>query len=233
MSFSATVKDQDNGTSNIHLDGRPDKCPLCEGHGQSDFHLAALNQKTRKIHAVFRCPVSECRGFYIAIYDVTSHPGFSHGKLIRTPLAVHSSARIFPENIQKISPSFCEIHNQTRIAEENGLRQICGPGYRKSLEFLIKDFLILHVFKDDPVKPEEIKKTFLGKVIESFVDDKRIQQCAKRATWLGNDETHYTRKWEDKDLDDLKSLIHITVNFIDSSIEADRYLADMTEVKPS
>ena len=44
--------------------------------------------------------------------------------------------------ISELSPNFCEIYNQAYIAEQTNLMQICGTGYRKSLEFLIKDYLI-------------------------------------------------------------------------------------------
>jgi hypothetical protein len=42
-----------------------------------------------------------------------------------------------------------------------------------------------------------------------FVRDTSVELCASRATWLGNDETHYIKKWPDKDLSDLKKLIDI------------------------
>ena len=41
-------------------------------------------------------------------------------------------------------------------------------------------------------------------VISRYIDDSNIKNVAKRAVWLGNDETHYIRKWEDKDLSFLK-----------------------------
>ena len=37
---------------------------------------------------------------------------------------------------------------------------------------------------------------------------------ATRASWLGNDETHYQRKWEDQDLEDLKKVLQLTVHWI-------------------
>jgi hypothetical protein len=40
------------------------------------------------------------------------------------------------------------------------------------------------------------------------------ESMAERATWLGNDETHYIRKWEDKDLQDMKRLITLTTYWI-------------------
>ena len=65
----------------------------------------------------------------------------------------------------------------------------------------------------------------------SAINEKRIQACAKRAAWLGNDEIHYERKWEDKDITNLKELIKLTVNFVESDIIAGRYEEEMPDNK--
>lgn len=39
--------------------------------------------------------------------------------------------------------------------------------------------------------------------------------------WLGNDETHYVRRWEEKDLSDLKRLISMTVSWIDLVMDSE------------
>ena len=62
------------------------------------------------------------------------------------------------------------------------------------------------------------------------MDDPRLKQCAERATWLGNDETHYERKWIDRDVDDLKTLIRLTVNWVESALLTEKYAKGM--VKP-
>ena len=89
----------------------------------------------------------------------------------------------------------------------------------------MKDYLI----KQKPDKETEIRKNFLGKCIELYVDDINIKVCAERATWLGNDETHYERKWEDKDIKDLKNLIELTVTWIELNIRTKNYLEEMAE----
>jgi len=43
-------------------------------------------------------------------------------------LAQHTQNKEFQKNITEVSPSFCAIFNQARLAEENGLNHICGPG---------------------------------------------------------------------------------------------------------
>ena len=101
--------------------------------------------------------------------------------------------------------------------------EIAGVGYRKALEFLIKDYCI----HKTPEKSDIIKRTNLGSVIENFVEDTNIKNCAKRATWLGNDETHYTKKWEDRDISDLKILIKLSCGWINSNLLTEKYLQEM------
>ncbi len=54
-----------------------------------------------------------------------------------------------------------------------------------------------------------------------------IKGMAERAIWLGNDETHYVRRWADKDIKDLKNLIDLTVYFISMKIKAKKYKKEM------
>jgi len=130
----------------------------------------------------------------------------------------------FNENITRISSGFVKIYGEAEFSEQENLKEICGVGYRKALEFLIKDYLI-NKFPDKG----EIKDKPLGKCINEMIDNSRIKEISKRATWLGNDETHYFRRWGDKDLEDLKKLIDITVHFISMEVEADRYLGEMKD----
>ncbi len=60
-----------------------------------------------------------------------------------------------------------------------------------------------------------------------YVDNENIKQRAKRAVWLGNDETHYVRTWIDKDIKDLKLLIKLTVGWIEHAIITELLIADM------
>ena len=46
-------------------------------------------------------------------------------------------------------------------------------------------------------------------------------------TWLGNDETHYIRRWQDKQINDLKRLIQLTINWIHNTLLPKKYLEDM------
>lgn len=123
--------------------------------------------------------------------------------------------------IDSLSPQFATIFNQASAAEAFGLAEIAGLGYRKALEFLIKDYCAAKC----PDDAETIKRSFLGTVIRDRVSDRKIQGAAEKVAWLGNDEAHYVRKWEDHDLEDLKSLLKIVVNGIDEELEYDSLMA--------
>ncbi|XXF01666.1 DUF4145 domain-containing protein [Pseudomonas sp. D3-10] len=127
------------------------------------------------------------------------------------------------QEVTHISPQFSEIYKQASQAESYGLGEIAGVGFRKSLEYLIKDYCTAQ----NPGKEEDIKKRPIAQVIEAFVSNENVKQCAKRAIWLGNDETHYVRKWEGKDVKDLKLLIQITVNWIQQEVITKKLLEDM------
>lgn len=117
----------------------------------------------------------------------------------------------FSEPIRALSAGFCEIYEQANAAESYKLSEVCGLGYGRALEFLVKDYAkALH-----PDKHEDIESKNLGVCISTYVADSAIQEAARLATWLRNDQAHYVKRFEDRDVSDLKRLIVMTVAFIE------------------
>ena len=203
------------GTS-LELEEYAIECPFC--HALVNPKYICLHD--RSLFAV--CPNSDCNQHFILTSDYTGSC-FEEVEPNSTP-----GKRVFSNTIRKVSPDFEKIYNQAYHAEQIHLDQICGVGYRKALEFLIKDYLIFHVVETDADK-EVIKKTFLDKCIQDYVPNDQVKIVARRAVWLGNDETHYTRKWGNKDVSHLKSLIDLTVRWIESDIETKELLQDMPD----
>ena len=77
---------------------------------------------------------------------------------------------------------------------------------------------------------EATNKVAFGSCINK-IDNSSIKELARRATWLGNDETHYIRKWEDRDIHDLKNLIDLTCQYITMESKSKAYLEEMPEKK--
>lgn len=95
--------------------------------------------------------------------------------------------------------------------------EICGIGYRKSLEFLIKDFAI----HEHPESEENIKVAPLSQCIKNYILAKNVKLLAERSAWIGNDEAHYIRKQEDRNVSDLKVFIQACVYFIAMTLVTD------------
>ena len=130
-----------------------------------------------------------------------------------------------PLEITQISPSFFGLYKQALAAEHHGLTDVFGMALRKALEFLIKDYAISKHPSDDAT----IKASMLGQVIKQYVADPNIRACAERAVWLGNDETHYERRWIGHDVTDLNTLIQLTLNWIANEQLTAKYLGSMTK----
>lgn len=108
---------------------------------------------------------------------------------------------------------FAATFSQSAAAESQDLTEIAGCGYRKSVEYLVKDYLC-HKFPD---QSETIQSEFLGKAIQR-IDDPRVKTLAERATWIGNDETHYVKKHETLDIGDMKRFISAMLSYIEAEL---------------
>ena len=219
----------------INLEDFPDACPRCHT-SVSPIFIAARSDRAgaeaRRIEAIFQCTRLECVRTFVATYSLSKNPNpmphvpfFSLGQ---TGPAEPKEAT-FSEVITSLSPSFVRIFNQALAAESMNLEQLTGIGLRKALEFLVKDFAV----KERPADRDAILATPLARCIDTYIADLSVKECAKRATWLGNDETHYLRKWEDRDVTDLKTLIRLTVNGIDNVLLARKFIDEMPPQGPA
>lgn len=204
----------------------PDACPVCRTSCSPHFvgaNAAILVGDGRLIQACFRCPRHSCGCIFIG-YFLKANPGNDQWVVERVAPATFADVP-FAEAVVSTSPSFVRIYNQALRAELLGLDELCGIGLRKSLEFLVKDFCK----SQHPTEAQQIEKRTLADCIKTYIVDENIKRCAERAAWLGNDETHYVRLWEEKDIQDLKRLVHLTANWIDNTILTQRYLSEMPE----
>ena len=202
----------------------PDSCPICHNGIEPIWKYAWIEGD--HAYAVYQCPKKSCYRLFISYFDFAGDHKyqiyFFKGSSPWEPIQ-----GAFHEEVKALSPSFCSIYDEAYEAEQRGLIQICGSGYRKALEFLIKDYLIKKAMADkNSIRAEE-----LGRCIDKHIDDPRIKQCSKRAAWLGNDETHYDRRWEDNDLQDLKTLIELTCNWIQSVCLTEKFMTTMPKGK--
>jgi hypothetical protein len=200
------------------------ECPFCGITMIPEYHFCIYNEDVCSLDVFSQCTNASCEKTFITeFFEGTDAAVFDSVKPLGMPFK-----KEFSDILNDLSPNFIEIYNQSYVAEQLGLNHVCGVGYRKALEFLIKDYLMS---MNPEEKHEGIKIKFLGNCIKDDIDNANIKKVAVRAVWLGNDETHYIRKWENKDISDLKTLIGLTIHYIESEIQAKILLDEMSEFK--
>lgn len=138
---------------------------------------------TKKLPCGF--PRNECRALFFAVYH-----GDNYASYLVNCYLYSKVIKEFPQEVADLSPNFVAIFNQAHHAEQENLDLICGVAYRKTLEYLIKDY-VLKMYPEDDGK---IKSMPLQQCIEKFITESSIKLMGERAKWLSNDETHYVRK---------------------------------------
>lgn len=193
----------------VNVDMYPDICPICHRSIHAEF-VAGICQgsRMRKPQAAFRCSHPDCGRLFISNYKYDGPLPLKLG----TSEPMYPEKASFPQPIESISPMFVKIYNQAIEAETLNLDQLSGIGFRKALEFLVKDFCLV----EHPDKSEEIKSSSLLQCVKKYINSEQIKKCAKTADWLCNNRNHYLHKWQEKDITDLKLLIKLTVNWIEN-----------------
>lgn len=187
-------------------------CPYCNVAitPNSDFqHQALISLPQLGIcevkSSIYACP--HCNNTLL-IKNITDAKNYQYIDVLPKPAF---KQQIFSKQISTISPDFVDIYNQAYYAEINNLDKIAGLGYRKSLEFLIKDYIIYQY----PELSDKVKNMNLSDCIKNYINDEKFKTTALASAWLGNDETHYVRKHTYYNINDLKELLHATILYLD------------------
>lgn len=205
------------GTAEVHIADMPDKCPICHYVMIPEYLGGFLDKDILFLN--FNCVRNECYHYFV----IECYADFRNTFHVKRALNGCPNPMNFSDIIQEISPDFINILGQADTAQQEGLDQVCGMGFRKAFEFLIKDYII---YKNAPLKTVVEKKP-LGACINDHISSEPIKDIAKRATWLGNDETHYVRIWKTHDVNSLISLIKLAVHWIETEYLTEKIIRDM------
>lgn len=130
-------------------------------------------------------------------------------------------------DLSEVSPRFTAIWTQACEAEHRGLDEIVGPGFRKALEVLVKDYLMWR--EPDSDREQTIRESLSASV--KRIGDDAIVKFAERAAWLGNDHSHYEKKHTAHDLGSLKLLVEACIDEVSKRVKLARLAQDIQHKK--
>lgn len=204
---------------------KPTSCPYCD----KGIDAIIVNKFAYRFYDMtnivitYKCTC--CEQIFFSKYQINPMAiGYYENELYPfETIGGHKTKLDFSDEIKEISPSFISIYNDAYIAEQSGCREIVGIGYRRAFEFLIKDYAIKYHQDEESI----IKNMPLAKCVGEYAPNDVTKQLLLRATWIGNDFAHYETKHEEIDLNDLKSLIELSVDAIEKDIKVKKYIANI------
>lgn len=202
----------------------PNYCPWCKSKiSPSILNSTPFDTSNRNFPVSLSLQCPSCNKHFFQTYKVKLSTAGSIVELkMDNDKPMPETLFEYPSEIDEISEEFKNIIIQSSNAEALDFDHLAGIGYRKAIEFLVKDYLIKCKDKDKT----KISTQQLGKCI-SDIDDTRISDLARAASWIGNDETHYVRKHVDKDVQDLKKFLHALTALVSLEIsisEANKFI---------
>jgi hypothetical protein len=135
-----------SSNESVRVDWVPDTCPLCHRSAEIKVHAAWRHRSaarsfglSKAMEVVYRCPSMDCQRLFVAVYEEVSGP--TKCNLIKTVAPQNPRPIDLPKEAVAVSPEFEAIYQQAIEAESRSLDKIAGMGFRKALEFLVKDYL--------------------------------------------------------------------------------------------
>ena len=187
----------------------PDECPICHQKIRPEYvtHYPKTPDAAyhKGFHIVFACPSSECEHVFVAYYELIGQVQQFVAALPRIPKTPE-----VPASVAAISKRFVKVYTEAEAAHSYQLDEVAGGGYRKALEVLVKDFLIVRGIKDEPT----VIKMNLHDAIKALPSEVATN-LAYFAKLLGNDETHFYRELTGKDIEDVMKYLKATITALD------------------
>lgn len=212
----------------------PDICPHCHVANQPGHQFHYFDNNSDKLYSIWTCHSKICGKVFITehieiaegIYYVNRFlNGLPKGPNWPKPILELKDGRTI--NLENVEESkFIKTYLQSLEAESMGFDEIAGMGFRKAIEYLVKDWAI----HNKPNEKDKILSLWMSQIIsEYFIGD--VKEILDRATWLGNDQSHYNKLFEDFNISHLKELIDLIMVELDREFKKKQYIENIEKRK--
>jgi hypothetical protein len=211
----------------------PNICPHCHVANEPQNLFKHFDSKVDRLISVWKCNYNKCNKIFVVthikgksnyIFERNLN-GLPKGPIWPEPILNLKNGQTIGTNNEEVS-KFIKTYLQSLEAESNGLDEIAGMGYRKAIEFLVKDWAI----QTYPTEKDKILGQWLSANINEFFSGD-LKEILERATWLGNDQTHYNKLFEEFNIDDLKELIDLIMVELDREFKKRHYIENIEKRK--
>ena len=211
----------------------PNICPHCHVANEPRLLHNWFDKIEDVLISVWQCNYNKCTRVFVASHENDGRiyvvertlNGMPKGPIWPEPIKNLKDGRTVQTNEERDS-RFMDIYKQSLRAEKEGLDEIAGMGYRKAIEYLVKDWAI----SKNPSKKEEILNLWLSAIIKDFFSGD-LKDILDRATWLGNDQSHYNKLFDEYNISHLKELINLIMADLDREFKKRKYIENIEKKK--
>jgi hypothetical protein len=211
----------------------PNICPHCHVANEPAHYFHQQDTVLNTYLSIWRCNYNKCGKLFAvshlsngSMYVIDRYlNGLPKGPIWPKPiLELKDGKTIGTEELTE--SKFIKTYLQSLEAESQGYDEIAGMGYRKAIEYLVKDWAI----NTNPKEKEKILKLWLSGIINEFFTGD-LKDILERATWLGNDQTHYNKLFEEFNISHLKELIDLIMVELDRDFKKRHYIETIEKRK--
>lgn len=192
---------------------KPQACPHC-GFGNDaipeDTNYFYLDSDQIIFRHLWRCTSCNKKYFSLSKYKNGSTDSDNPAPIIFVYPSTEANYK--SDIIEKFSPRFIEMYNQSLSAELRNDLDLASMGFRAALEILVKDYAINELHADEDV----VCKNSLYDAIGEYLKTPDLVASADVVRILGNDYVHYKRKYPEHDFVLLKSYMDIFINQVEN-----------------
>ncbi len=207
----------------------PNICPHCHIAMIPKFLYQVRDSDLKRLTTIWNCTNQNCEKSFVVTYDKSVAnslyyilpkfiDGLPKGPIFPKPILDLEDGQSDGNLIEK-QTKFIKTYLQSLEAESKGLDEIAGMGYRKSIEYLVKDWAIKNFPNDKP----KILQMWLSGIIQNYFTGD-LKDILERATWLGNDQSHYNKLFEEYNIIHLKELIELIMVELDREAKKRHYI---------
>ena len=193
----------------LFLMDKPTLCPICNAYVDSIKTASRLfTGDEEPYYGIVQSRCLHCKKQYLVAYEITPST-----KSTRVAGFFPAQSSEYQNNtIEQFSPGFIRYYNQAQRAEIAGDIELAATGYRTALENLVKDYAITELQRPR----EEVVRKKLFDAIGEYLGERDLIATADVVRLIGNDYTHYERRYPQHDLTLLKKYLEIFVRLVET-----------------
>jgi hypothetical protein len=192
------------------------KCPHCNQTGRQEPITGSMNMKENSLFVTTEC--LNCFNLATHAYFCEDNYSGSFNDYYQNTYPNFSDDINISEKVKHEYPDFLRILVQSQKAEEADLNELAGMGYRKALEFFVKEYVTQNL--DGGAEKNSILSEPLGETIKRL-ENPLLQSISKASSWLGNDQTHMVQKHPEYGINDIKKYIKVLTNLVEAEFVAE------------